>query len=81
MGTWKEHTRRLSHLRTTSDPASCEPHNAGYFKVHVRAMAISRWIVCQQLPPEMIYHEWLYIGNDGVPCIYWNEKLDGVILI
>ncbi len=81
MGTWKEHTERLRQISTTSLDASCEPHNAGYFKVHVKAMTISRWIVCRQLPAPLIYHEWLYIGHDGVPCMYWSEKLNGLILI
>lgn len=53
----------------------------GHFKVHVKAMGMKRWLVFDQLPKELQYEEWLYIGKDGIPLMYWNASMSGVMLI
>lgn len=51
------------------------------FKVRIRSMKVSRWIVCSELPTELEYDEWLYVDEKGVPSMYWNAKMSGVFLI
>jgi hypothetical protein len=53
----------------------------GQFKVHVQAMGLKRWIVFNELPKELQYDEWLYIGKDGIPLMYWHATLSGVMWI
>lgn len=53
----------------------------GHFKVHVKAMGLSRWLVMSELPKELHYDEWLYHDKNGVPIIYWNSTMQGVMLI
>jgi hypothetical protein len=53
----------------------------GQFKVHVKTMGLSRWLVMNELPTGLQYDEWLLLGKDGIPLMYWNKTLQGVMLI
>jgi hypothetical protein len=72
----------LSAVREIATASVSEPPSrTGYFKVRVKALGVTRWVICPELPAERIYEEWLYIGADGIPQIYWSQQLNGVILI
>lgn len=87
MDAWRAHQRRLAELTTderqwtAGAQGNADSTPRAQFRVHVRTMGVSRWIVCRELPTELSYDEWLYFGDDGLPAIYWNAKLAGLMLL
>jgi hypothetical protein len=84
MHNWAAHRKRVVELdrqRPAGTPpeAHDEPGQPiGFFKIKMRLF--DRWFVCNSLPSEPIYHEWIYFNAGGVPLMYWNAKRDGIIL-
>lgn len=51
------------------------------FRVKVKTFGIARWILMREVPKDLKIEEWLYLDKAGVPIIYWNAGMKGVMLI